>query len=240
MSIPFFIWMLLSAGRIVSIPAGETKAAYNQSYSIIIKGSLAGTEKVTETTQKDGSLIAIAEHDILISDGIETKRMAFTTTMQLAKGSLAPIRYSYKYTLGESPDFYDINVKDGQITRILSRGGRTIETTFPSQPGMVILDFSVYHQYDYLVRKYDFKKQGRQSFPNFIPILGTELPVILTYEGNGKFEYPKGSIPVRNFKVEYTGLWSASLSTDSDGRLVHLVAPTQELEVVRTDLMPKE
>ncbi len=238
--IPYYSWLLISV--VMTIPALSTdgRPAYSQSYSIIIKGSVAGTEKVTETTEKDGSLIAVAEHDILISDGLETKRMAFTTTMHLAKGSLAPIRYSYKYTTGESPDFYDVNVKNGQITRVLSRGGRTSEISAPWQPDMVILDFSVYHQYDYLVRKYDFRKKGRQSFPNFMPLIGSEIPISLTYVEDGKFEYEGGSISVRNYRVEYTGLWSASLWTDNDGRLVRLVAPTQDLEVVRTDLMPQK
>lgn len=215
----------------------QPSPAYKQSYSIFIKGSPAGTEKVTETTAKDGSLEAVSEHDLLISDGMEIKRMAFTTTMRLAKKTLDPIHYSYRYTSGESHDSYEVDVKDGRMTRVLNRGGRSSEVSVAFQPGTVILDFSVYHQYDYLVRKYDFKTRGSQSFSNFIPLLGTTMQLTLTYVDEGKYERAGSSIPVRNFKVEYLGMWGATFSIDSDGRLVHLVAPSQELEVVRTDLL---
>ncbi len=233
------LWVLALGAPILPFQSSPAVPAYTQSYSIFIKGAPAGTEKITETTEKDGSLLAVSEHDILISDGLETKRMAFTTTMQLAKKNLDPIRYAYKYTSGESHDYYEVNVKDGRITRLLSRGGRTNEVNVAYQPGEVILDFSVYHQYDYLVRRYDFKKKGSQSFPNFIPLIGTNMTLTLTYLGDGKYEYGRGSIPVRNFKVEYVGMWGATFSIDGNGRLVHLAAPSQELEVVRTDLVPE-
>jgi hypothetical protein len=230
------IFALTGASPPLQVP--QATPAYTQGYSILIKGEPAGTEKVKETIEKDGSLLAVSEHEILISDGLETKRMAFVTTMRLAKESLAPVHYSYKYTSGESGDFYEVNVKDGTITRLLSRGGRTSEATVAVQPEQVILDFSVYHQYDYLVRRYDFKKRGTQTFQNFIPLIGSNMPLQLTLVGDGKLDTPSGSIAVRNFKVEYVGLWGAVFSTDSNNRLVRLVAPGQELEVVRTDLLP--
>jgi hypothetical protein len=236
MMICCFLFMLWMGSWPIGPP--QTTPDYTQSYTIFIKGSTAGTEKVKETTEKDGSVLAVSEHELLISDGLETKRMAFTTSMRLAKESLAPVHYSYKYTSGEAGDFYEVNVKDGRITRLLSRGGRTNEVSVPVQPGQVILDFSVYHQYDYLVRKYDFKKAGSQTFPNFIPLIGSDMPLQLTFVGDGKLDSPSGPIAVRNFKVEYVGHWGAAFSMDSNNRLVRLAAPGQELEVVRTDLVP--
>lgn len=211
---------------------------YTQTYSILIKGSLSGSEKVTETTEKDGTLLATSDHEILISDGIEVKRMTFVTTMRMTKGKLDPIHYSYKYTSGESLDSYEVNFGDGQIRRVLNRGGHSNEVTVPLQPGVVILDFNVYHQYDYLVRRYDLKKRGKQSFPNFIPLIGSEVPLSLTYLGDSKLEYPGGSLPVRNFKIEYLDIWTGTFATDTAGRLVRLLAPGQDLEVVRADLLP--
>jgi hypothetical protein len=166
--------------------------------------------------------------------------MAFTTIMRLARGNLAPLHYSYKYTSGDSRDFYEVNVKDGQITRVLNRGGRISEVSAPLQSGVVILDFSVYHQYDYLIRQYDLKKQGRQSFHNFIPLIGSEIPLALTYLGDSKLEYPGGVMVVRNFKIEFVGIWNGTFSADGNGRLVRLLSPGQDLEVVRKDLLPKE
>ena len=75
---------MLSAGSGI---AGED--SYEQSYAILIKGAVAGTESVTERIAENGDLIAVSEHDMLITDGIETKRMAFATRMVLQKDAYA-------------------------------------------------------------------------------------------------------------------------------------------------------
>ena len=56
---------------------------------------------------------------------------------------------------------------------------------------MVILDFNVYHQYDYLIRKYDMKKRGRQVFANFIPVIGNDIPLAITFLDNEKLKNAK-------------------------------------------------
>jgi hypothetical protein len=235
-----YLLLPLLAGIPRPATASDAAPTYSQSYAIFLKGVPAGAEKITETTEKDGSLLAVSEHEILISDGLETKRMAFITTMRLAKGNLAPLYYSYKYTSGDVRDYYEVNVKNGQISRLLNRSGRITEVTAPLQPGLVILDFSVYHQYDYLIRKYDLRKQGRQSFHNFIPLIGSEIPLALTYLGESKLDWPGGVMVVRNFKIEFVGIWNATFSADGHGRLVRLLSPVQDLEVVRKDLIATE
>ncbi len=212
---------------------------YSQVYSILIKGSVAGTERITETSDQKGNLVSTSEHDMVISDGMENKRMAFATELVLSTDTFVPVRYSYKYTLGGSGDSYSLTVKDNQITRTLHRGGRVSEVTAPLQPDMVIVDFNVYYQYDYLVRKYDMKKAGRQSFPNFVPLIGSDVPLAITFQGESNLEYQKGHIAVRNFMIEFVGLWTGSLSVDKEGRLVRLLIPEQDLEVVRQDLLPE-
>ena len=229
-----FCLFVLSAGSGI---AGED--SYAQSYAILIKGAVAGTESVTERIAENGDLIAVSEHDMLITDGIETKRMAFATRMVLQKDTLYPVSYSYKYTAGDSGDFYDVAVKDSQVTRTLQRGERKSEVMVPFKPDMVILDFSVYHQYDYLVRKYDARKGGRQVFSDFVPVVGDSIPVALTFQGNADLEAGKKTLPVRNYMIEFVGIWTGSVTTDLAGRLVRLVIPAQDLEVVRKDLLPQ-
>lgn len=208
---------------------------YTQTYLILIKGSVAGNEKVTETTEK-GEITSISEHEIIITDGLEAKRMAFSTRMVLSKASSRPVSYSYKYS-GPSGDSYDVAIKDNQIKRILKRGDRTSEITAALQPDTVVVDFNVYYQYDYLVRKYDSKKGGRQLFSNFLPVIGSDIPVALTFVGNGDLDLGKGVVAVNNFKVEFVGIWTGNLSVDKDGRLVRLFIPAQDLEVLRQDLV---
>jgi hypothetical protein len=212
---------------------------YSESYTILIKGALAGSETVTEKLDPNGDTISSSEHEILVTDGLETKKMKFSTRMVLAKNTGIPVSYSYWYTSGNTGDSYDVTIKNGQITRVLNRSGRTSEITIPLQPNMVFVDFNVYHQYDYLVRKYDFKKGGRQTFADFIPVIGNDIPVALTYMGEEKLDLKTGPLQLRNFRMEFVGLWGGTLSVNKEGRLVHLVIPTQDIEVVRRDLLPQ-
>jgi hypothetical protein len=163
--------------------------------------------------------------------------MTFSTRMVLSKITGIPVSYSYWYTSGNTGDSYDVTVKEGQITRVLNRGGRSSEVTVPLQPDMVFVDSNVYHQYGFLVRKYDMKKKGRQTFADFIPVIGNDIPVAVTYMGEDKLETKGGSLAIRNFRVEFVGIWGATLSVDKEGRLVRLVIPKQELEVLRRDLV---
>jgi hypothetical protein len=229
--------LLLCAGAEDALGAAS---AYSQSYAILIRGAVAGTESVTEETAANGDLVATSEHDLLITDGMETKRMAFSTKMVLSKGGRTPVSYSYKYTAGDSGDFYEVVIKDAQATRFLNRSGRTSEVTVPFPPGTVILDFSVYHHYDYLVGKYDARPGGRQVFSDFVPLIGDVIPVALTFQGNADLQLGQKTVPVRNFLVDFVGIWTGALSVDRHGRLVRLWIPAQDLEVVRKDLLSRD
>ena len=227
---------------ISSEPRRDAPSSYSESYTILIKGVVAGTENVTEKTNANGEIVSSSEHEMLVRDGLESKRMAFSTRMVLSKSTGMPSSYSYWYTLGNTGDSYEVTIKNGQITRVLNRGGRSSEVKVPLQPDMVFLDFNVYHQYDYLIRRYDAKKGGRQTFPDFLPLIGNDVPVALTYIGDDKLDLKIGTLPIRNFQVEFVGMWGGTLSVDKNGRLVRLVIPSQELEVVRRDLLaePKQ
>ncbi len=233
--------MILNALLVLGLlMQSSTFVPYSQTYSILIRGGVAGTEVVTENLDGQGNTISSSEHEIFITDGLDTKRMAFTTIMVLAKGSYAPLGYKFQYTSGDQRDRCDVTVKDGEITRILSRGGRTSETRVPAKPGFVILDFSVYHQYDWIVRQYDLRKGGKQSFSSFIPLIGSEIPLNLTLLPDSNLKAGKEAIPVNSFRVEFVGLWTGTLSTDKNHRLVRLAIPAQDLEVVRKDLLERQ
>jgi hypothetical protein len=226
---------------LVAMAPAESHAAstYSESYAILIKGVVAGSETVTEKPDSNGDTISTSDHEMLVTDGLETKSMKFSTRMVLSKSTGIPSSYSYWYTSGGTGDSYDVTINNLQITRVLNRGGRTSEAVVPLGPDMVFLDFNVYHQYDSVVRKYDAKKGGRQTFADFIPLIANDIPIALTYLGDSKLELKPGSLPVRNFRVEFVGIWGGTLTVNKDGRLVRLVIPSQDLEVVRRDLLPQ-
>jgi hypothetical protein len=220
-------------------PAAELEASsgYSQSYAVLIKGALAGSETVTESIGESGDLISTSDHEMSVTDGLETKRMTFSTRMVLEKGTGNPIAYTYRYTTEDNGDSYEVAVKNARITRILNRGGRSSEINVPAQLNMVILDFNVYHQYDYLIRKYDVKKGGRQLFADFVPLIGNDISIAVTFLGDANLNFEKISIPARNYKIEFVGISSGSLFMDTTGRLLRLLIPAQDLEVMRKDLL---
>ena len=226
-----FVWLVLLS-FVSSAEALNPASSYSQSYTILIKGSLAGSETVAESTSDAGDLISKSDHEIFVTDGLETKRMAFSAKMILGKGTGNPISYVYRYTTGDIGDSYEVAINNNIITRRLTRGGHTSEISIPAPPNMVILDFNVYHQYDYLIRKYDVKKGGRQLFADFVPLIGNDIPVALDED----LSLEKGSTRAKYYRVEFVGIWSGSLYVDPEGRLLRLSIPSQDLEVVRKDL----
>jgi len=235
--------LLSASGFILLLFAGIAEAQsgsseYSQSYVLLIKGQPAGTERVTESRDDSGDVVSKSDHEIYITDGLETKRMAFSTRMILSKANGMPTFYSYKYTTGNNADGYEVTVRNGRIRRVLTRGGLTNETDVAAPTNLAIVDFNVYHHFDYLVRRYDFKQGGRQVFADFIPLIGTDISLALTYLEEGALDLPKGTIPAQSFKIEFVGVWSGSLFADKEGRLLRLLIPAQELEVVRADLIP--
>jgi hypothetical protein len=224
------VWMvlLLQAGQ---APAGPP--TYTQAYEVILRGQPAGTEVVSERTDKDGNFVSTSEHDILVSDGLETKRVAFTTELVRAKRSQAPIRYEMRYTSGESHDSCVVTVAGSQLVRTLVRGSRKSEKAAPLEPSTVIVESNVYHLYEQLVQKYDAKKGGRQIFQAYLPPIGSGIPAALSLLGEEDVTTPSGTLHIRNFKFEFIGLTNALLSVDKSGRLVRFYNPEQELEVIR-------
>ncbi len=230
--------LIISLGIVQVLPAAD-KEEYSQTYAIFINGARSGHEKVVENLNEEGQMVSTSEHDLIISDGLETKHMAFSTKMIFSKNSFDPISYTYEYTEGNTGDSYEVTIKDAQITRNLRKGGRTSEVKAPFTPGMVILDYNVYHQYDYLVRRYDKKKRGKQSFANFLPVIGLDIPISLTHLGDSSLPFDKKDVPVINFSVEFASIGTAMLSVDANNRLVRLQIPSQGIEVIREDLLPK-
>jgi hypothetical protein len=218
--------------------ADEKSVDYSQSYVILLKGAVAGNETVTEKKDDAGNIVSSSEHEMFVTDGLDVKRMAFKTKMVLSQDRKTPISLSFQYvTEGGSGDSYDISVKNGQVARTLKRAGQATEASIPFEPNMVIFDNTVYHHYDYLVRHYDSKKGGRQLFQYFVPVIGNDITLALTFLGDENLELKTAKLAIRNFKIEFINIWGGTFAVDKDDRLIRLVIPNQNLEVVRKDIL---
>jgi len=218
--------------------ADDGEVGYSQTYIIFIDDARAGKETVTERTDDKGDRIVESESEIYLTDGLETNRMAYTTRMILDGKSLKPKSYVYKYATGNTGDSYEVSIQGDSITRTLYRGGEASVATASFQPDTVILDFNVYHQYDYVLQKYDSKIGGQQLFSDFIPVIGSHIPVALTFIGASNLPNKNGTLPVKKYRVEFAGIRSGTITSDSNGRLVRLEMPDENLEVVRDDILP--
>jgi hypothetical protein len=232
------LWFMALAGVLFSAPQ-KTAASYSKDYAVMIGGAPAGSEKVTEVVTRDGSIVSTSVHEIFVIEGNDTKRMSFQTELTLDKGSLAPLKYTCIYTSGDSHDSYDVAVSGNEISRMLVRGGKTSDAKATLTPGWVLVDINVYHHFDYLVRKYDQKKRGRQTFQNFLPVIAVEIPLSLTRLPDSMLRQNEKPEEAQVYRVEFGALWTGELAVGKDGRLVRLSIRDKSIEVVRQDLMPK-
>jgi len=219
--------------------SADAPAPYAQSYSIFIKGLLAGKEEVAEHLDEDGNLVTDSQHEFLLTAGLRDNRMAFVTTMVLAKKDASLLRYTYRMTSGTAGDSYEVRVHGGNLVRTLKRDGKISEGGQPMEPDILIVDYNVYHHYDNLVRRYNVEQGGKQTFKNFLPLIATTLTIALTRLEDTELEHSRGKIAVRNFRVEHVGLWAGTMSVDDEMRLVRLVVKDMYLEVLRQDVAPE-
>ncbi len=229
--------LLSFAARLVLLlfPALQptSSPALRHAYEILLKGSVAGTEIVSETIDAGGNLVVSSEHEMLLSDGLETKRVAFTTALVLAKDSRALMSYKLQYLSGESRDSCTVTVRGDRIDRVLVRGNRRSDTSTALQPGTVLLEPNVYYLYGHLVARYDHGKGGRQLFQAYLPPVGADIPVALTWIQDDAIDGPGGPVTARRYRYEFVPLSEGLLWVDAAGRLFRLVNPAQELEVIR-------
>jgi len=223
-----------------SAAVADNAYPYTQSYVILINGETVGSETVIEKKGGSGEIISNSEHEILLSDGANLSRLAFTTQMVLPKGSLTPETYVYQYKTDGPKDSYELFIKDGQVKRVLNRNGIANEVSVPWRPNMVLIENTVYYQYEYLLRRYDMKKKGRQSFAGFIPVIGNDIPITVTLLNNGnvRTDKDKKDAETRNFRLDISGMQSLTISVDKNGRLVKAENPARHLSVIRKDMLP--
>ena len=211
---------------------------YMQTYVILINGEKAGTETVTEEKDGSGNVISTSEHELLVAEGSAKNHMVFSTRMTLSKGAKNIRTYVCRYKTGQSGDSYEASVQNGRITRVLTRNGQPGVASSPFTSNMVIVDFNVYHHYEYLARRYDRKKKGTQTFANYIPIIGNDIPMKVTLIEDEILIFGEKTVEASRFIVELANIHTATLFMDKNNRLVALENPAQDLKVIREDLLP--
>ena len=230
-AIVFFLVFAGQAMKADDVPRVST-------YIILINGEKSGTETATEEKDGSGNVVLTSEHELLVNDGQVKNRMVFSTKMTLSKGAKNIRTYVCQYTTGQSGDSYEVSVQNGRIRRVLTRNGQPSVVVTPFTQNMVIVDFNVYHHYEYLARRYDRKKKGTQTFANYIPVIGNDIPMKITWIDDEILIFAENTVEASRFIVELANIHTATLFVDKNNRLVAFENPAQELKVIREDLLP--
>jgi hypothetical protein len=216
-----------ASGRAAARPSPGAKpasifAADRGNFRILVNGQQMGKEEF-EINPDGANWVAHGSSEIQTPDGVTH----VSGTLELhADGT--PVRYEWS-TQGKKKASATINFSN--LTAIIElhlEGARpyTQQFTFNTSP-ITILDNNLYHQYAVLARLYDRQKKGAQTFSVLVP---QELaPGTITVESLGDQD-------VNGKKLEELTAKTEDLEVDlylDNGRLVRLVAPSTNAEIVR-------
>jgi hypothetical protein len=192
-------------------------------FKITVNGAALGTEEF-EIRANGDRWIAQGSADVRPPGG----QPAHVTAHLTLQPNAEPVSYDWS-TQGAKKASAEIQFQNSIATIILHLDNArpfTQQFTFTS-PLVAILDNNLYHQYGILARMYDREKKGSQTFSVLVPQEMT--PGSVTVESIAP---TAGSNAAEMLRVQTSDL-EVDLSLDAKGRLVKLVAPASNAEVVR-------
>jgi hypothetical protein len=204
--------------------ASTSLAADKGRFRILANGQPLGSEEF-EIRPNGDHWLALGTTDVKAAQGAAT-RVTSRLTMQ-ADGT--PVSYNWS-TEGAKKASADISFQGNVATIVLRVEGAkpfTQQFTF-SSPQIVVLDNNAYNQYAVLARLYDRAKMGTQTFSVLVPQEMT--PGSVTVDSLG--EITAGNAKFEELRVKTADL-EVDLYLDSGHRLMRLVAPASNAEVVR-------
>jgi hypothetical protein len=206
---------------------------YSQSYIILLNKKKVGKEIIKQKTDIKGKLVCLSEQEMHTPGSKERKRRIIRTKMVFQEGKLFPVSYSYESSAGTS---YDVIVKDGQIIKTLKKEGESQESTTPLEPGMLMLDLTVFHTIDYWIRKYEADKGGRQVLQTYLlPAATVER---LSIVPDNTF-IPEHESKVKNYEIKIGKELTMLLWVDKENRLYRMFIRDLNIEVIRSDLFDR-
>jgi len=220
--------LAVAASMFVAAATGASKSLSlftpdKGNFRILVNGQQIGKEEF-EISPSGGDWVAKGTSEIQSADGVTH----VSGTLQLhADGT--PVSYDWS-TQGAKKASATIGFSGPTATIELRLEGRrpfTQQFTFES-PQIAVLDNNLYYQYGVLARLYDRDKKGMQTFSVLVP---QELtPGSVTVESLG--EQPSGGGKKLEELVVKTEDLEVDLFLDA-GRLVRIVAPSTNAEIVR-------
>jgi len=191
-------------------------------FRVSVNGQPVGTETF-EINSKGNRWLAQGTAEVKPADGPTSKIISHLTL----EGDGTPVSYDWS-TEGAKKASAEIQFQNSIATVNLHLEGRkpfTQQFTF-SSPMVAILDNNLYYQYAILARLYDRTKKSSQTFSVLVPQEMT--PGSVTIESLADpTDTTMGELKVQTSDLE------VDLYVDAKGRLMRLVAPASNAEVLR-------
>ncbi len=205
-------------------PASISLAADKGRFRILANGQPIGTEEF-EIRPNGDHWLAQGTTDVKPAQGAATR----VNSRLVLQADGTPVSYNWS-TEGAKKASADISFQGNVATIVLRVEGAkpfTQQFTF-SSPQIVVLDNNAYNQYAVLARLYDRTKMGVQTFSVLVPQEMT--PGSVTVESLGEISAGNGKL--EELRVKTADL-EVDLYLDASHRLMRLVAPSSNAEVVR-------
>lgn len=230
----FFSFVLLTF--LAGILSCGDSIDYSQSYIILSNRQKVGKLIVNEKTDIKDKLVYLSEQEMDIPGSKEKKRIITSTKTVFQKGESFPVSYSCELSAGTS---YTVKVEDGQIIRTLNKkeGPQVIKTHL--EPGIVMLDLTVFHTIEYWIRNYDLNKGERQVFKTYLLPYDSIEKVPVIPAGITIPEHETKALQLKNFEIEIRDGRTIMLWVDKDNHLYRMFIKGPDIEVIRTDLFSR-
>ena len=209
---------------LAAAPPSASLAADKGRFRISANGQPLGTEEF-EIRPNGDRWLATGVTDVKAAQGAATR----VTSRLALQADGTPLSYNWS-TEGAKKASADISFQGNVATIVLRVEGAkpfTQQFTF-SSPQIVVLDNNAYNQYAVLARLYDRDKMGTQTFSVLVPQEMT--PGSVTVDSLG--EITAGNTKFEELRVKTADL-EVDLYLDSSHRLMRLVAPASNAEVIR-------
>jgi uncharacterized protein len=121
-------------------------------------------------------------------------------------------------------------VFNGTEAKLTSPAQQTAQTDAEA----LILENNVWHQYHFLIQRYDKQKGGLQQFKAFVPSIMQTIPVTLELKGTTN-PLPDKAKKLERYAVVLAGSVNLEILTDDKGKLVYLSELAHKADAVREE-----
>jgi hypothetical protein len=231
-----FLFFVVLLAFLLSINACDFFGGYSQSYVIVVNKKRVGKEIINERTDIKGNLVCLSEQEMDTPASKEKKRIIIRTKTVFRDENLFPVSYSYESSAGTS---YDVKVEDGQIIRTLKKEEGPQVTQTPLEPGMLMLDLTVFYTIDYWIRNYDVTRGGQQVLQTYLLPAASIRQLSIIPAQIFIPEHETKALRLKNYEIDIGHGITMLLWVDKDNRLYRLFIRGPDIDVIRSDLFDK-